>query len=192
MESKFLTFVKPLLNYIDAGTFFKKPMSWFYTINAILFIIFPIALLTIGIRNDVFSMPFKFGLTFLLVWFVVVFASWIGFQIVLLRRANLKASIQEDMEFIATPVFSHLIKTIGEASGTYFGIVGFGFSLFGSIFLGDQMDNLSRSMELDPFGNVGFIGVIVFPVLGYFIIVIARFIAEFINAIAAIANNTKK
>ena len=94
-------------------------------------------------------------------------------------------------EFVATPVFSHFIQTLGEWFGTYIGLVGFGFALLATIILGDEGRYLGLILGI-PYLNTGWMAVITMPIIGFLIIVVSRFLSEQIRALASIANNTKK
>jgi hypothetical protein len=190
MQEKLLKFIEPFLSYIDSGKLFRKPFSWLYAILAILNIALPFYLLYVAIDNHVFSGPAKAIFAFILVWLVIVLACWVGFQIFWNRKDKVLTTSAEGSEFPATPVIAHLIQTLGEWNGAFVAIVGCGVSLFGAIFLGDEAGYLSYQLGL-PFGS-GFWGIILFPLIGFLIIVVTRFIAEQCRALAAIANNTKK
>ncbi len=62
-----------------------------------------------------------------------------------------------------------------------------------AIFLsGENSVSFLKETNLSFIGSFGIAGIIMFPVLGYFIILLTRFLAEQFKALAAIANNTKK
>jgi len=191
MENKFLTFIKPYLSYIDNGHFFRKPFSWLYSILAVINLLFPLVVIYKASDNRIFDSQGKFIAVFLLVWIVVAFAGWISFQLWWDRKAKISTSSAAGDEFIATPVFSHFIQTLGEWIGTYIGLVGFCFALFTTLFLGGEGYYMSGSIGI-PFMESGWVSVIVMPVTGFLIIVISRFLAEQIKALSSIANNTRK
>jgi hypothetical protein len=99
-------------------------------------------------------------------------------------------SSNED-DFVATPVFAHFIQVAGEWLGTYIAVVGAGVSLVAAVFLGEEASALS-SLTGTGILSFGVAGIIIAPVYGFLIIVVARFIAEQCRALATIANNTKK
>jgi len=92
---------------------------------------------------------------------------------------------------VATPVFSHLIQTIGEWLGTWIGIVGFSVALLTTLILGDEGYYLSRQLGLG-FMKTGVLFIILMPVYGFLIIVATRFLAEQFRALSSIVNNTRK
>ncbi|MDD8019977.1 MAG: hypothetical protein PHU81_02165 [Acidobacteriota bacterium] len=189
MENKFFGFVKPYLSFIDQGHFFRQPFSWLYGLLAILNLIFPLYILFS--KTDIFKGPFKFVLVFLLIWVVIAFAGWIGFQIWWDRMMKIAASAATGAEFVATPIFSHFIQTLGEWFGTLFAIVGFGGALISMILVGDDGYSFLRLIGL-RFPGRGWLGILLMPIIGYLIVIFTRFLAEQFRALAAIANNTKK
>ena len=191
MDHKFFTFIKPYLSYIDKGHLYRKPFSWLYTVLAIINLILPLYVFYMAIDNRIFDSPAKFIIVFLLVWIIIAFASWVSFQLWWDRKSKIIDTSVEGDEFVATPVFSHLIQTIGEWLGTWIGIVGFGITLLTTVILGHDGYYLSRQIGLDFFGT-GWFFIILMPIYGFLIIVATRFLAEQFRAIASIANNTRK
>lgn len=141
--------------------------------------------------NRIFKSPAKFIIVFLLVWAIIAFASWVSFQLWWDRKSKVLDSSTEGAEFIATPVFSHLIQTTGEWLGTWIGIVGFGTSLLTTIILGDEGYYLNRQIGFH-FLKTGWFTIVLMPIYGFLIIVATRFLAEQFRALASIANNIKK
>lgn len=191
MDNKFFTFIKPYLLFIDNGHLYRKPFNWLYTIMAIVNLLLPIYILYESINGGIFQAQAKFVIAFILIWLIITFASWIGFQIWWDRRTKVIVTSEVGDEYLATPVFSHFIQTLGEWFGTWIGIVGFGASLIMTIFLGNDAYALSGSMGIG-FVESGLLGIIIMPVYGFLIIVASRFLAEMFRALAAIAKNTKK
>ncbi|MDR2651062.1 MAG: hypothetical protein LBC68_01930 [Prevotellaceae bacterium] len=187
MDNKFFTFIKPYLSFIDSGKLYRKPFYWLYVVLAAANLLFPFYVLYEAIDSRMFSMgDAKFIFAFILIWLVMLAAAWVGFQIWWDRKDKVQNTTSEGADFPATPVISHLIQTIGECVGAWVAIVGFGSSLFTWILLGSG----GWYNELPLSG--GFWGIIIFPVVGFLIIVFTRFVAEQIRALASIANNTKK
>lgn len=192
MENKFFKFIKPYLSYIDKGNFFKRPFNWLYFVSALICLIIPIVIMYLAIDNNVFSSPAKVVIAFILIWIVISFACWVGFQIWWDRKEKVLESSVEGDDFIAIPTFSHYIQTSGEVYGTMLAIIGFGFSFFALIFLGSDAAMLSRQIGIPGLVQPGAIGMIISPLYGFIIIIVARVAAETLRALAAIANNTKK
>ena len=185
-----MTFIRPYLSYIDNGHLFRKPFSWLYALIGILNLMLPFYVLYQAIDNRIFDTPAKYIFVFLTVMVFIAFASWVGFQLWWDRKSKIDVSSASGDDFIATPVFSHFIQTLGEWFGTFIAIVGFGFAITTTIILGDEwyyIGNLGI-----PFLDSGWTSVITMPVIGFLTIVTSRVLAEQIRALSAIANNTKK
>lgn len=191
MDNKFFTFIKPYLSFIDNGHLYRKPFSWLYSLLAVINLILPIYIFYKAVDNNIFDTPAKFVIVFLLVWIIIAFASWVSFQLWWDRKTKVTTTSVEGDEFVATPVFSHLIQTLGEWLGTWIGIVGFSVALLTTIILGDEADYLSYQIGI-PFLETGFLFVILMPIYGFLIIVGTRFLAEQFRALSSIANNTRK
>ena len=190
-QFKFLTFIDPYLSYIDSGKLYRKPFSWLYMALAAVNALMPFYLLYVVIDSGMLKdVPAKFIFAFILAWLFVVAACWVGVQIWWNRKDKVMETSQDNADFPATPVISHLIQTSGEWLGSFVAIVGFGISLCGIIFLGSDARELAGVLD---FGlDVGFRGLILNPIGGFVIIIVFRFLAELCRALAAIANNTKK
>jgi hypothetical protein len=191
MDNKFFTFIKPYLSFIDNGDLYRKPFSWLYALLAIINLIVPIYVFYQAVDNRIFDSPAKFVIIFLLVWVIIAFAGWLSFQLWWDRKSKVISTSNVGDEFVATPVFSHLIQTIGEWLGTWIGIVGFSVALLTTLILGDEGYNLSRQLGLG-FMETGVLFIILMPVYGFLIIVATRFLAEQFRALSSIANNTRK
>lgn len=191
MENKFFTFIKPYLSFIDNGHLYRRPFSWLYTLLAVVNLILPIYIFYQAADNRIFDAPAKFIIVFLLVWIIIAFASWISFQLWWDRKSKVITTFSEGDEFVATPVFSHLIQTIGEWLGTWIGIVGFSVALLTTLILGNEGYYLLRQLGLG-FMKTGFLFIILMPIYGFLIIVATRFLAEQFRALSSIANNTRK
>lgn len=104
----------------------------------------------------------------------------------------MQSSKQGD-DFIAIPVFSDFIQTVGEWAGTWIAVVGGLLSLLLSLILGDDMFLMNRALGFGfGFLDFSFMGIVLFPIYGFLIVIVARVVAEVYRALAAIANNTKK
>lgn len=191
MENKFTTFIKPYLSYIDNGHLFRKPFSWLYSLLAIVNLLLPIYVFYQASENKIFDSPAKYVIVFLLLWIIVAFTGWVSFQLWWDRKSKINMSSTEGDEFVATPVFSHFIQTLGEWFGTYICLVGFGFALLATIILGEDGYYFGRNLGI-PYLETGWIAVFTMPIIGFLIIVISRFLSEQIRALSSIANNTKR
>jgi hypothetical protein len=195
MENKFFTFIKPYLITIDNGSLFRRPFKWLYALIAIVNLLAPFYLMNQAIENKVFDSPFKVVIAFLFIWIIIAFVSWISFQLWWNRKEKVEKVSQNGDDFIATPVFSHFIQTLGEWIGTWVGIIGFSANILILIFIGSE-DNFYFSNLSTLHGLITLDGTLssafMMLIIGFLIIVFARFVAEQIRALAAIANNTKK
>lgn len=185
MKNKFFTFIEPALRYIDNGHFFRDPFRWLYGIIAVLNLLLPVFMLIGAIDNNVFRGPGKFIVGFILIWLVVCVVAWFAFQLWWERKDKVSHTSGEHDDFVAIPVFSHFIQTSGECTGLWVGVVGASIALIGSIF----GYGLGMPVQASEFG---WLGIVIFPIIGYLIVVFARVVAEMYRALAAIANNTRK
>jgi hypothetical protein len=190
MDNKFFTFIKPYLSFIDKGNLYRKPFNWLYIALAALNLLYPLYFLYIVIEGGILHWAgAKEIFFFIFIWLVIAVAAWVSFQIWWDRKDKILNVTAEGADFPATPVISHFIQTFGEWFGTWFAIVGFGFSVFALIFFG-MMDYRSSPFDLPIYPGIW--GIILNPIIGFLIIVFSRFIAEQIRTLATIANNTKK
>lgn len=204
MESKFFTFIKPFLNYIDSGHFFRKPISWLYALIAGVNLLVPLFILFKAIDSGVLSSQnyayireiepgiyIKTIILFIFSFIIISFVSWLGFQLWWDRRKKVNQTSDEGAEFVATPVISHIVQTFGEWLGMWVAIVCFSTSLLTALLMGDYGSGFNSSLGLGMLDS-GIYGIFLMPVMGFLIIVIFRFFAEFFKALTSIANNTKK
>ena len=182
----FFGFSRPYMNFIGKGKIF----SLVYYIMAAINLVIPFAVIYATVDSGVFRyVGAKYIFAIILSWLVIMFASWIGFQIWWIRR--LKTNDVFSFEFIATTSFSEILQTFGEWVGTFIGIIGAGVGLIALIFLGNEANSLFRSMGLS-FINLGPMVIITGPIIGFFIIILFRFIAEQLRLFASLVNNTKE
>ncbi|MCG4740034.1 hypothetical protein L0N23_24295, partial [Bacteroides intestinalis] len=109
--------------------------------------------------------------------------AWASYLLWMNRKNKLKEVIQEDNEFIAIPVVSHLTQTVGEWLGLYIGVVGTLCSLIIALLAANELQYVM------PVSTGIFF---LMPIYGFLIVVFARLLAELYRALAVIANNTKK
>lgn len=190
MDNKFFNFIQPYLQFIDNGNIYRKPFSWLYLLLAAVNLLFPFYVLYEAIDNNIFSADAKFIIVFLLVWIIIAAAGWISFQIWWDRKNKVTQTSAEGAEFVATPVFSHFIQTLGEWFGSWIAFVGFFAGLF-SLILGSDAASFLSAIGIGVVGG-GIITIVVMPIVGFIVIIGSRFVAEMSRALAAIANNTAK
>ena len=185
-ESSFFGFAKPYFDYIGKG----KIYSIAYIVMAFLNLLIPMVTIYVVIQFGFLQYSgAKVIVAFIFSWLVIAFASWIGFQLWWYRKSGVRRA--ESSDFIATPVVSDLIQTFGEWLGTFTGIVGAGVGLIATIFLWSSTDQLSGMFGL-RFLDFAPLVILIGPIVGFFIILCFRFIAEQIRIWAAIANNTRE
>ena len=181
---KVLGFFKKYLGFLENGHNLKAPFKWLYGIIAVLLAIYPIVILCSMIEGGFFNFR-----TFLF-WIVIAALCFFGFILWWDRKDKVAFySNSEKDEFIITPIIAYFIKTAGEWIGTYLAVGGFLFSLMVLLFGGSRY---LAYMGLGYFTSAGAIGLALFPIFGFLVIVLARFAAEQFRALASVANNTKK
>jgi hypothetical protein len=190
MNSRYVRFYKPFLEYIDSGKFFRTPFGWLYAVLAGFNLLVPLVILYIAIDSRLFSAGGAFFFAFLILWVVIIAASWLGCQIWWNRRQVLVAQTAPDSDFVATPVFAHFVQTAGEWFGSWIAIVGAGVGLVSGIFLRDG--GVGQMLPIQFLSGGGFASIIVMPIVGFLAIVASRVAAEVIRALVAIAINTKQ
>ncbi|GAA3972949.1 hypothetical protein [Mucilaginibacter dorajii] len=190
MIIKFLNLAKVLFAYIDSGAIFRKPYKWLYMLIAVLHGIIPVGILISALGNHLFDAPFKVVLAFLLILIFITVASVTGMLLWWNRKDKLEVITSNQDDFVATPIFAHFIQTSGENIAIWLFIAGTGFSLIAGIFLSGENGYIGSLIPMALPSGIGFAGIVLFPFLGYFTLVLFRFLAEQIRALAAIANNT--
>ena len=166
MNNKLFTFLDPLLGYIDNGRFFREPFRWLYVIFAVLNLLFPIFILAKVIEMDFFKYAEgKLILAFILLFIILCAGAWGSYLLWMNRKNKLKEAIQEENEFIAIPVVSHLTQTMGEWLGLYIGVIGTLCSVVIAIFAANEI----RYILPIPSGMF-----FLMPIYGFLIVVFAR------------------
>ena len=182
--SVFFNFAKPYFDYIGKGRIY----TLVYVVMALLNLLVPLAVIFVVIQSGYMRHAgTSVVIAFIVLWLIIAFASWIGFQLWWYRKSSVKNF--ESKDFIATPVVSDILQTFGECLGTFVGIVGAGAGIIAVFFLGHAREYLFHGFSFLRFGPLLIAGG---PVAGFFILLIFRFIAEQIRIFAAIANNTKQ
>jgi len=184
--SPFFNFSKPYLDFIGKGKIF----GFVYYIMVIINLLLPFGVIFTAIENGAFRIGAKFTFAFIFSWLVITFACWIGLQLWWNRRTKILNT--SSSEFIATICFSDIFQTFGEWIGTMLGIIGAGVGLIALIFLGNEARYMFQLIGLDFMATYGPV-VIIFggPIVGFFIIIISRFLAEQFRLFASLANNSK-
>ena len=185
-KSPFFTFSKPYLDFLGK----EKIFNFVYIVMAVVNLILPFVIMYMVIDSGLLRYGgAKYVVAFIFAWLVILFACWIGFQLWWNRRtkiANLATS-----EFFVTAIFSEILQTSGEWVGTLIGIIGAGVGLVATITLGRDANDLFYAIGM-RFMGIGAMVIFIGPVIGFFIIIFSRFIAEQLRLFAALTNNTKE
>lgn len=174
------------LSFMDSGKFFGKPFLWIFTIIAVLSLLVPVLALVGMFTGGLFNESATTIIGALIAWLFIALAGYIGFKIWWNRKNAIQNINKKSTEFIVIPLFSHFIQTLGESLGFYIAIVGLGASLVFSLF---SVNPLGMMMEFDIPVTAG---IFIFPLVGFFTVVLSRAFAESIKAMVTIAINTKK
>jgi len=184
-ENTFFTFSKPYLDFIGKGKIF----GFVYYIMAIINLLIPFAIISAVIESKALSYGAKFVFAIILSWVVIAFGSWIGFQLWWNRRTKIINTTSS--EFIATICFSDIFQTFGEWVGTMFGIIGAGVGFITLIFFRNDAEYLYELIGLSFLKSGPIVIFFGGPILGFFIIIFSRFLAEQLRLFASLVNNTK-
>lgn len=192
MDNKLFAFLDPVWRYIDNGSFFRDPFRWLYIAIAVLNLLFPLVVIFGAIGSGVFKyMPGGAIFAFVLIFILMLALGAMSFLLWMNRQKKLKELLHKDNEFVAIPMVSHFIQTLGEWMGFYIGIFGCVASLLFMLFGGSEMMSRVVGSSLLPLGaNV--VMLVLYPIIGFLIVVLARLLAELYRALASIANNTKR
>lgn len=134
--------------------FMLNDMNGGYSIAAL--VLFSIMLILVGVLN------------FLLWWS---------------RLLELKSLVKVQDRFVATPVASHFVQTMGESCGLTVGLWGFFTTL---IYFTCHLPIGQLGM---PFTKLGILGIFVPIVVGFLLSFVFRVMAELLKAVVALANN---
>ncbi|MDD4609888.1 MAG: hypothetical protein PHY71_07070 [Bacteroidaceae bacterium] len=173
-EHSFHNPLTSILDTIDDGQFFRVPFVRIYQLVSLLFFLLPIYLIYRIIELGLFRPGIENLVVVLLAILVFVATSIICGLIWLKRSCDVKQLVEKDSKIVTMPLVANLISTIGECYGVFVGIIGFFIALL-SIF--------SNIVDLLPMaGDYGLVGMILAPIMGFFIILLFRFVAEIILA----------
>lgn len=125
MNNKFFAFFESVWGYIDKGSFFREPFKWLYGVISFLNLLFPLFV----IYNVSVSGAFDFMsggevVACILVFLLFIFLGIMSFSLWMNRLKKLKFTFDDKNDFIAIPVVSHFIQTVGEWVGFYIGVGG--------------------------------------------------------------------
>lgn len=178
--SSILAILKPMFDYIDSGKLFRQPIQWLYYV---LGVIFAIALLASISRTAEF---FDLGGTMVVVAVLVIILqiALAAFSVLfwIKRGDDMAHDTAVGARFVAIPAVANIIRCFGEFAGIVIAIFGIYVGVIAGIFW------LFSSWR--DYVGCPFLIAIGGPVVGYLILLINRFFAESMLAIASIANDT--
>ena len=203
MTSSYLKIVCAHINTIGQNVHFKIKNSlrkwWFgdksikdfskHDYEAAINLLFPLVFILGTIQSGVLKLGAKYVFANIFMWVVVLFAYWIGFQLWWNRRKNVERVVSS--EFFAIACFCDILQTFGEWFGTMIGILGAGVGLITLIFFGNEAGQMFNLIGLNFMQQYGAFTVIIGPIIGFFIIVAFRIIAEIFRLFSSLVNNTK-
>ena len=190
-DTPFFSFFRPVFEFINEGKHLSIVYSIIHFAMALLNLLLPFIIIYNAIKWRIFSQGAKIVFAFIFMWLVVVFACWIGFQFWWDRRK--KATDAGSPDFLAMPLASEILQTMGECMGIQIAIIGVGGGL-ASIFFAREVSNLLRRYFSNMIGyyssflSFGVSLIIVGPLIGIAFMCIFRFFAELVRVLAAIAN----
>ncbi len=128
IKSNLWSFAEPYFRSIDSGEFFRKPASWNYAALAALSLLAPVVLFFLAVTLGIFRAPFIVAAVALLCLLVIGLAGIVNAQLWWDRRSQIVAIKlgKSGHSFVAIPVLSHFIQTMGESIGLWVGIALFG------------------------------------------------------------------
>lgn len=179
---KYCKYIDTYLSLIDSGKLFWRVFFWIFAIIAILSLAGPVLLLIIELGDGMLSSPYL--LSSILTWLFVALAGLVSFRVWWNRKNQIRDIAKKSSEFIMIPLFAHFLQTFGEALGVIIAIIGFGNGLISTLF---------RGIPLFPGFDLPSIAlVVIMPVIGFFVVVLSRAMAESCKALVTVAINTKR
>lgn len=188
-QSRFFTFINPFLSYIDGGGFFRWPVRVVYVLIGLAILLFPVYLFVkiIQLSDNLKGSLVATGILFCI---ILLAAGILSFQLWWNRQLQIPTLGGEGDDYPVTPIFAHLVQTFGEWLGAYIAVAGFFCTILATVILGKD----AAEMEMFTGGlfKFGVAAIIMMPIKGFLIILVARFISEQVRALAAIAVNTRQ
>lgn len=189
MNNKFFSILNPLLDLIDNGRFFYKPLKYFYYFMALVSVILPIYMLFVMIDSRIYDYLSEMRSVLIITWMLFAAVGVVVALIFVNRASKIDNEFKDFGDYVAVPIFAHLIRTVGEVVGISFAIF-FTASGFLSLLFAEKMRTIDQITGGDlPFLGVSGLFIAVF--IGYLITLFTRFISEQMKAIIEIAQNSK-
>ncbi len=177
-------------NYLGWSNDSKK----FIKIFQIIFYYIPAVLMPIGALATCFGTLEYTGAivkVFAIIWALVF--GYFSFKILWSRAKDLLTEVDTNKYFVI-PALAHYLRTCGEI----FGAVCFTIPIF---LIGVQIAAIGGGFDpymfydvpiMNSLGGIPIIGIFIFPLYGYFILLFTKLISESLTALVDIANNTSK
>jgi len=179
-------------NYLDWSNdpkkFIKIFQIIFYYIPAVLI---PTGTLAACFGSELFEYMGDIVKVFIIIWALVF--GYFSFKILWSRAKDLLTEVETNKYFVI-PALAHYLRTYGEV----FGAVCFTIPIF---LIGLQIDAITIGQydfvgyDIPLIRSLGYfpiIGIFIFPLYGYFILLSFKLISESLTALVDIANNTSK
>ncbi len=175
--------IKAGLNYVDNGNLFRQPFKWLYYILGVANVLIPIEII-INLVKYADYMPGNAVACMVILLLLFIPIAFVGAMIWINRGNNLEKEVTHGSRFVAIPIVANLIQTIGEWLGFLVGVGGFVAVLIILMF------NSSEVNYVFPVAGLAYM-LIVYPIVGFLIVVFGRFMAESCLVFASIANHTQ-
>lgn len=187
MKDKLFNFLNPIISFIDKGLIYKEPIKWLYIGIGVLCCISPLSFLIAMTSLGFFRYSSASAIILAFLFFIVLcIGGWGSFVYWWRRKNQLKDVIDLNDHYIAITTISSFVKSLGDWLGLYIGFIG---TLLAFI---AEIGGLTQFYEI-PFLNSFMLRTIVIcPIAGLIIIILGRFIAEFLRILVDIANNTRR
>ena len=181
-----MKFINKLSSFVDIFLDWSNSPKKFLKIFQILSYYLPAVLTPVAglyFIVNIFKIPF-FGLTHIGLILTIILASFFVFRVYWSRAKDFLSSSQGN-DFFIIPSIAHLVRTGGEAFFAFAATTPIAF-IFG------QLDVLFRDIYFPVDIEVVILGVVIGPLVGYFVMIGTKFVAESLSALAAVANNTAR
>jgi hypothetical protein len=182
---KLLNIWKMYVSIIDEWIIFKKPFVWIYSLSAFLVLLYPIYTLT--------SMWFWSRIDNLwdIIWnvwnlLISMIVGWAWFQLLWNRKNKVEAVTDSKDDYVAVPLISYLIQTIGELGWLFTALT------WTWMWILSLLSNKSMYWFSLFWINPSLVLIVFSPIVWLLIVINARFLSEVLSALTTIANNTKK
>ncbi|HKL39712.1 MAG TPA: hypothetical protein VJ894_03485, partial [Cryomorphaceae bacterium] len=190
--NRLLKLSNPIVELLEKGGFYRSIFKALYWLNAISFLIVVPTFLTFqAAMSDLFS--YDLGI---IIWYCVLFIITVVFSLILFsfwlnKKDQLNEVIHTENEFFIIPAIAHYIRSSGESFGIWMLSGNFILGILVYYVMGEETSFIFQNgFGLSQFLPMAKFLTFLSPIFGVVVILLSRFFAETISAIAAIANNT--